>query len=157
MDFQTKPLTVSLDGDTDIIVTRSFRAPPELVWRAHSEPALIQKWMLGPEGWSMPVCLCDLRTGGSFRYEWSNGSHGFHATGEFLEATPHSRIVHVERMFLPDRTPDMRVVTEFTAEGAGTRMVMRMSLPNAEARAAVVATGMTEGMEDSYARLERVV
>lgn len=148
------PLTVTLEGDTDILVTRNFKAPPDLVWRAHSDPAIIPKWLLGPDGWSMPVCLCDLRPGGSFRFEWSNGAHGFYATGEYSEVTPHSRIVHVERMFLPDRTPDMQVITDFAPDGPGTRMVMRMRLPDAATRQAVIATGMTDGMETSYARLD---
>lgn len=154
MDFRSPPLSVALEGETDIVVTRSFRAPPELVWRAHSEPALLQKWLLGPDGWSMPVCHCDLRAGGSFRFEWANGARGFHATGEYCEVTPHSRIVHVERMFLPERTPDMRVITDFSPEGSGTRMVMRMILPDAATRETVIATGMTDGMEDSYARID---
>lgn len=156
MDFRSPPLTVDLEGDTDIVVTRRFRAPPELVWRAHSEPAILQKWLLGPDGWTMPVCLCDMRPGGSFRFEWSNGTHGFYATGEYSEVTPHSRIVHVERMFLPDRTPDMQVITEFSPDGDGTRMVMRMILPDAATRQSVIATGMTDGMEASYARLESI-
>jgi uncharacterized protein YndB with AHSA1/START domain len=151
-------LTLVTEGDLYIAVTRRFAAPPEAVYRAHTEPELIQKWMLGPEGWTMPVCICDARPGGKIRYQWANGKgHSFHLTGEFLELEPYSRIVHVERMHLPDPTPDNRIETRFDPEGSGTLMTMRMTLPNAETRAAMLATGMESGMEASYVRLESLI
>jgi uncharacterized protein YndB with AHSA1/START domain len=149
-------MILKTEGDVDIVVTRRFNAPPEAVYRAHTEPSLLQKWMLGPDGWAMPVCQSDLRAGGKFRYEWADGKgHGFFLTGEFIELTPFSRIVHIERMHLPDPTPDNHVVTSFQADRAGTLMTMRMTLPTSEARAAMLATGMEHGMEASYARLVR--
>jgi uncharacterized protein YndB with AHSA1/START domain len=132
-------------------------APPALVFRAHTEAALIQRWMLGPEGWTMPYCHSDARPGGTFRFDWSDGKGaGFHATGEYLEVTPDS-IVHIERMFLPDPTPDSHVETRFDPDGTGTKLTMVMTLPDAAARDAVLASGMEDGLEDSYARLERVL
>ena len=149
-------LTLKTEGDRYIVVTRRFVAPPEAVYRAHTEPELLQKWLLGPEGWTMPVCVSDLRPGGKIRYEWTDGKGGgFHLTGEYVELEPFSRIVHVERMHLPDPTPDNRVETRFAPDGGGTVMTMRMTLPDAETRAAMLATGMEHGMEDSYARLGR--
>jgi uncharacterized protein YndB with AHSA1/START domain len=148
-------MTLKTEGDTHIVVTRHFAAAPEAVYRAHTEPSLIQKWLLGPEGWTMPVCISDAKPGGKFRYEWSNDKgQGFYVTGEYLDLEPHSRIVHVERMFLPNPTPDNHVETRFDPDGAGTMMTMRMTLPNAETRAAMLATGMEHGMEASYQRLE---
>ncbi|WP_342725212.1 SRPBCC domain-containing protein [Bradyrhizobium sp. B097] len=150
-------LTLKTEGDRTIVVTRRFVAPPEAVYRAHTEPALLQKWLLGPEGWTMPVCVSDLRPGGKIRYEWTDGKGGgFHLTGEYVELEPFSRIVHVERMHLPDPTPDNHVETRFAPDGSGTVMTMRMTLPDAETRAAMLATGMEHGMEDSYARLDRM-
>ncbi|MGY3693941.1 uncharacterized protein YndB with AHSA1/START domain [Bradyrhizobium sp. USDA 3240] len=150
-------LTLKTEGDRYIIVTRRFVAPPEAVYRAHTEPELLQKWLLGPEGWTMPVCVSELRPGGKIRYEWTDGKGGgFHLTGEYVELEPFSRIVHVERMHLPDPTPDNRVETRFAPDGSGTVMTMRMTLPDAETRAAMLATGMEHGMEDSYARLDRM-
>ena len=70
---------------------------------------------------------------------------------------PFSRIVHVERMFLPDPTPDNHVETSFVPDGAGTLMTMRMTLPDAETRAAMLASGMEHGMEASYVRLETTI
>jgi uncharacterized protein YndB with AHSA1/START domain len=143
------------EGDRHVVVTRRFAASPEAVYRAHTEPALIQRWMLGPEGWTMPVCICEARVGGKIRYEWANGKGGgFHLTGEFLELAPFSRIVHVERWHLPDPTPDNHIETQFAPDGTGTLMTMRMTLPDAQTRAAMLATGMEHGMEASYLRLE---
>jgi uncharacterized protein YndB with AHSA1/START domain len=151
-------LTLKTEGDTHILVTRRFAAKPDSVFRAHTEPKLIQKWLLGPEGWTMPVCICEAKPGGMFRYEWSNGKgRGFYVTGEFIELAAPSRIVHVERMFLPERTPDNHVETNFAPDGAGTLMTMRMTLPDSATRAAMLATNMEHGMEASYARLETVI
>jgi uncharacterized protein YndB with AHSA1/START domain len=151
-------LTLTTEGDTHVVVTRRFSASPEAVYRAHTEPKLIQKWLLGPDGWSMPVCICDARPGGSFRYEWVNGEgNGFHITGEFIQLKPFTRIVHVERMHLPEPTPENHVETSFEPDGGGTRMTMRMTLPDAESRAKMLATGMEHGMEASYARLETTI
>lgn len=151
-------LTLKTEGDTHVIVTRRFAAPPEAVYRAHTEIELVKKWMLGPDGWHMPVCINDARPGGKIRYEWSDGKGGgFHLTGEFIELTPYSRIVHVERMHLPDPTPDNHVETNFEPDGKGTLMTMRMTLPDAATREAMLATGMADGMEDSYARLEIIL
>jgi uncharacterized protein YndB with AHSA1/START domain len=144
------------EGDRYIVVTRRFAATPEAVYRAHTDPKLIQKWCLGPDGWTMPVCISDARPGGKIRYEWKNGTgEGFYLTGEFVELVPFSKIVHIERMHLPDPTPDNRVETRFEPDGKGTLMTMRMTLPDAATRAAMLATGMEHGMEASYVRMER--
>ena len=148
-------MSLKTEGDRHVVVTRRFKAAPEAVYRAHVEPALVQRWMLGPPGWSMPVCINEARPGGKIRYEWSDGQgRGFHLTGEFVELEPFSRIVHVERMHLPEPTPDNRIETRFEADGAGTLMTMRMTLPDEKSRAAMLASGMEGGMEASYVRLE---
>lgn len=148
-------LTLTTLGDTQVLVKRRFAVRPELVFRAHTEAKLIQKWLLGPDGWTMPVCISEAQPGGRIRYEWSDGNgNGFHLTGEYVELEPFRRIVHIERMHLPDPTPDNRVETRFEPDGDGTLMTMVMSLPDSETRAAMLASGMDQGMEASYARLE---
>ena len=151
-------LILTTEGDTHVVVTRRFKAPPEAVYRAHTEPALIQKWLLGPPGWTMPVCINEAKVGGRIRYEWTDGQGaGFHLTGEYVALEPYSRLVHVERMHLPDPTPDNHVETRFEPDGEGTLMAMRMTLPDEATRAAMLATGMEHGMEASYARLDEGV
>lgn len=152
-------LTLATEGDTHVVVTRAFAAPPELVYRALLEPKIMQRWLLGPPGWTMPVCISEARPGGTLRCEWSDGKGGdFYLTGEYVELVANKKIVHIERMHLPDPTPDNRVETRLESDGAGgTLMTMRMTLPDKESRAAMLATGMAEGMEASYARLEQMV
>ncbi len=151
-------LTLSTEGDRHVVVTRRFAAPPELVYRAHTDTELIKQWMLGPDGWTMPVCINDAKPGGTIRFEWTDGQGGgFYLTGEYIALEPFSRIVHVERMHLPDPTPDNHIETRFDPDGTGTLMTMRMTLPNAETRAAMLSTGMEHGMEASYARLETIL
>lgn len=149
-------LSLDIEGDRFVIVKRRFAASPEEVYRAHTDPELVQQWMLGPDGWSMPVCINEAKPGGKIRYEWSDGQGaGFYLTGEFLELDPPRRIVHVERMHLPDPTPDNHIETTFTKDGTGTLMTMRMTLPDEATRKAMLATGMDQGMETSYQRLEQ--
>ncbi len=148
-------MTLKTEGDTHVVITRRFAAPPEALYRAHTDPDIIQKWMLGPDGWTMPVCNIDARPGGTFRYEWANGKGmSFHITGELIEMEPPRRIVHVERMHLPQTTPDNHIETTFEPDGDGTLMTMRMTLPDPQTRAAMLQTGMEHGMEASYVRLE---
>ena len=150
-------LTVALSGDTQIKIIRRFAAPPALVYRAHVEPDLIRQWMTGPEGWTMPECRFEAQPGGTMFMRWVGpDGFGFHATGEILEVAPGARLVHVERMFLPDPTPDNHVETRFQADGGGTLMTVTMTVATAEARTAMLATGMTDGMEDSYARIDGI-
>lgn len=150
-------MTLTTEGDRYVVVTRRFAAPPSLVYRAHTEPALLQQWLLGPAGWTMPVCINEAKPGGKIRYEWSDGKgRGFYLTGEYVEIVPDSKIIHIERMHMPDATPDNRVETHFAADGNGTLMTMRMMLPNEKTRTAMLATGMEHGMEASYVRLEQM-
>ena len=151
-------MTMKAEGDRHVVVTRRFAAPPEAVYRAHTEPSIIQQWLLGPDGWTMPVCVSEAKSGGKIRYEWSNGKgNGFSLTGEYVALEPFRRIVHVERMHLPNPTPDNHVETTFEPDGNGTLMTMRMTLPDAKTREAMLATGMEHGMESSYVRLETIL
>jgi uncharacterized protein YndB with AHSA1/START domain len=154
----TTRMTLKTEGDTQIVVTRRFAAPPEAVYRAHTDAAIIQKWLLGPDGWSMPVCVSEARVGGKIRYEWADGKgHGFYLTGEYVVLEPFRRIVHVERMYLPDPTPDNYAETTFEPDGDGTLMTIRMTLPDSKTRDGMLATGMEHGMEASYVRLETML
>jgi len=151
-------MTLKTEGDRYVVVTRKFAASPEAVYRAHTEPRLVQKWMLGPDGWTMPVCINEAKPGGKIRFEWSDGKgNGFYLTGEYVELKPYNKIAHIERMHLPDPTPDNHIETRFDSDGSGTLMTMRMTLPDEKTRAAMLATGMEHGMEASYVRLEGLI
>ncbi|HCQ66280.1 MAG TPA: hypothetical protein DIU07_14505 [Rhodobacteraceae bacterium] len=152
------PLEFVLDGDTNLTVTRHFAATPDLVFRAHTDCALMQRWMLGPPGWSMPGCEMDPRPGGAYRHDYA-GPDGeeFSIVGEIIEIEPNRRIRHVEYMLVPERTPDNNLETLFEAAEGGTRLTLRMTLPDAAAREAMLATGMMEGMELAYQSLDDLV
>src|SRR5713101_4942423 len=87
-------LKLTTQGERDLVMTRSFDAPLKLVFDAHTKPALVRRWMLGPPGWTMPVCEIDLRVGGKYRYvlKGANGQMmGF--GGSYDEVVRPERIV----------------------------------------------------------------
>ncbi len=146
-------------SDTKARVCRVIRGTPEQVWRAHHEPELLQRWLLGPDGWTMPVCEVATTVGEKYRYEWERAGSGddrFGFEGELLESAPPHRSVTSERMI---GVPGEGTVDEltFTPVEGGTLLTLVMTFPDVQTRDAVLATGMTDGMETSYARLEAEV
>ncbi len=158
-----KPAIVSTPTDTIVEVRRSFDASVELVWRAYTEPELLQRWLLGPPGWSMPVCEMDVRVGGKFRWRWRNAEQGneFGFYGEFKEVEPCAKIVHTE-YYAPGDLGDnmgegMLVTVTFGEDSGVTTVVTSIEFSSKEDRDAALSTGMTDGMEMSYKKLEGVV
>ena len=133
-----------------------IRGTVEQVWRAHNDPELMRKWMLGPEGWTMPVCDAAAEVGESYRYEWEEAATGerFGFVGELLESAPPHRMVTTELMIGMEGPGATNEMTLTPVEG-GTLMSLLITYPSIEVRDMVLATGMTEGMETSYARLEQ--
>jgi len=144
-------------SDTQVRVARVLRAPAELVWRAHHDAALLQRWLLGPDGWTMPVCEVATAVGDGYRYEWeqTNGEGRFGFEGELLESDPPYRAVTSERMI---GMPGPGTVNELTLTPLddGTLLSLVITYPDAEFRDMVLATGMTSGMETGYQRLEAI-
>jgi len=69
-------LKITASGDREIVMIRSFNAPSALVFDAFTKPELLRQWLLGPPGWTMPICEIDLRVGGKYRYVWRNVNNG---------------------------------------------------------------------------------
>ena len=155
---------VTLPSDREVKVTRSFKAPRALVYRAHTEPALVRRWLLGPPGWSMPVCEMDVRVGGKYRWRWRNDQDGseFGFSGTFREVTPAEKIVHTEA-YEPGTVGgsfpgnDALVTVTLTEDGGVTTLTSLIDFGSKEARDAAMATGMTDGMEQSYQLLDKVL
>jgi len=154
---------VTLPSDREVKVTRSFKAARPLVYRAYTEPALVQRWLLGPPGWSMPVCEMDVRVGGRYRWRWRSDKDAseFGFAGTFREVQPPSRLVHTETYdpgTVDDAHPQSEalVTVTFAEDGGLTTVTTLIDFGSKEARDAAVATGMTDGMEQSYQLLDRV-
>lgn len=152
-------LELSTEGDKSVVIVRRFDAPRELVFEAFTDSALIPRWMLGPEGWTMPECEVDLRPGGGYRHVWrKHGVPDMELQGAFDEVQPPERLVARER-FGDDWTQgETQVTTEFAAEeDGGTLVRITVEFASREARGAATRTGMAEGMEAGYARLDRLL
>ena len=151
-------LTIEKPSDLEVAIIRSFDAPRELVWAAMTNPDLVRRWLLGPPGWTMPVCEIDLRVGGAYRYAWRNDEGGeMGMGGVYQEIAPPERIVDVQR-FDEDWTGGETTVTVTLSERDGrTTMTTTVLYPSTEAREAALATGMTGGMEAGYARLDALL
>ena len=146
-------LTYKEVGTREIHFTRRFKAPPERVFAAHTDPELIAQWMIGPDGWTMPECISEPHVGGRILFTWAKDGESFSLRGEYLELDPPHRIVHTENWGESDMGHST-ITTTFAADGDGTLMALVSEYASAEARAAALATGMTDGMEQSYARLD---
>ena len=151
---------VSTPTEREIVMTRVFDAPRELLWACHSEPALVRRWLLGPPGWSMPVCEIDLRVGGGFRYLWRNDADGseFGTQGDYRELEAPRRIVHGERMDgVPAEAGEAHCTLELAEADGRTTLTYTMRFDSAEVRDQALASGMAGGVGESYDRLEREV
>ena len=155
---------VTLPSDREVRVTRSFKAPRALVYRAHTEPDLVRRWLLGPPGWSMPVCEMDVRVDGKYRWRWRNDQDGseFGFSGTFREVKAPERLVHSEA-YEPGTVGgsfpgnDALVTVTLTEDGGVTTLTSLIDFGSKEARDAAMATGMTDGMEQSYQLLDKVL
>lgn len=151
-------------GETQARVSRIIRGPVEQVWRAHTDADLLKKWQLGPDGWSMPVCVAGTSVGDVYRSEWQNDGTGerFGFTGEVVEVSAPYRLVTTETMVSPgapdgENSPQTLNDLTLTPVDGGTLLTYLITYPSGEVREQVLATGMVDGMETSFARLEREV
>jgi uncharacterized protein YndB with AHSA1/START domain len=150
-------IEVTTPSAREIRVARSFDAPPDLVFSCHTEPELVRRWLLGPPGWTMPVCEIDLRVGGNYHYLWrkDDGSQEFGVQGQFSEIVAPTRVVTVETM---DGVPGTaQCTTTFEPSGSGTLFTITMLFDSEELRDGALESGMTRGMSMSYDRLDEVV
>jgi uncharacterized protein (TIGR03086 family) len=146
-------LTVEPIGDRSVRIVRSFRAPRQLVFEAHTKPELVRRWM-GPAEWPFTSCEIDLRPGGSFRYEMSGpAGQVMVMRGRYDDVAPPSRVVATIG-FDDDWTAGETVNTTTFDEVAGvTTVTLIIDYASAESREQALATPMAEGMEAGYSRL----
>ena len=152
------PASLQLIGDNQARVTRVIRGTVEQVWRAHHEPELVKRWLKGPDGWVMTVADMAENVGDRYRQEWTreDGSDGFGFEGELVESSSPHREVTTESMIGVPGEPTRNELTLTPVEG-GTLLSIVITYPDADTRKMILDTGMVDGMETSYARLEREV
>jgi uncharacterized protein YndB with AHSA1/START domain len=151
--------TIYTPSDREIQVSRDFDAPRSLVFDAFTKPELVRRWLLGPPGWTMPVCEIDLRVGGSYRYVWRSEKDGSQMgiRGVFREITPVERLVATERFddaWYPGEALD---TTVFEERRGITRTTITILYESQEARDTARRSGMEYGMAAGYDRLETLL
>jgi uncharacterized protein YndB with AHSA1/START domain len=150
---------ITAHGDREIVVSRVFDAPRRLVFDAYTKPELVKTWLLGPDGWSMPVCEIDLRAGGKYRYVWKNDTDGHEMgmSGTYREVVVPERIVSTEvfdEAWYPGEAVDTIALVERDSKTTLTQTILYNSR---ETRDAVLKSPMQTGMAASYDRLEKVL
>jgi uncharacterized protein YndB with AHSA1/START domain len=156
-----KGLQISTPNDSTIVLTRAFNAPRRLVCEAMFTPDKMRRWMLPPPGWTIAACECDVRVAGALRLVWKSEEADPVATlhGVFTEVVPQARFVHTETMVLGSgQTIGSQVEThEFAEKGGVTELRITQVFASKQARDGAIASGMDEGMEACYERLDAVL
>jgi uncharacterized protein YndB with AHSA1/START domain len=153
---RTGVTTYATPTDREVVITRVVDAPRPLVFEVYTTPRHLQRWLLGPEGWTMPVCEMDLRPGGAFRYVWRKAD-GAEMTiaGAVREVVPPARLVTTESW--GPEWPETVNTVDFIELGGRTTIRLAITYPSREARDAALQTGMKEGMDMGFARLDELL
>ena len=151
-------LKVTTRGDREIVMTRAFDAPRKLVFDAFTKPELVKQWLLGPPGWSMPVCEIDLRVGGTYRYVWRKaGVPDMGLGGVYREVVAPERVVSTEKFdqaWYPGEAVGTLVLVE---QGGKTTVTQTVIYESQEARDGILKSGMEKGVAASYDRLAELL
>lgn len=151
-------LQVTTPGDREIAMTRTFDAPRRMVWDAYTRPELIRRWLLGPPGWSMPVCEVDLRVGGTFRFVWTkDGGHEMGMSGVYREIVAPERLVNTEAFDQPWYEGEAEATVTLTEAAGRTTIVTLVRYASREVRDGVLKSGMESGVAASYDRLAEIL
>jgi uncharacterized protein YndB with AHSA1/START domain len=154
----TGNLKVTTPSDREIAMKRVFDAPRGLVFDAYTKPELVKRWLLGPPGWTMPVCEIDLRVGGSYRYIWhgQDGTEmGMH--GIYREIVPAERIVCTESFDDPWYEGEAVGTSVFVEQSSKTTLTTTVLYASKEIRDAVLKSPMEQGVAASYDRLAELL
>ena len=156
-----KGLQLSTPTNSTIVLTRAFNAPRRLVWEATFTPDKMRRWMLPPPGWTMTLCECDARVGGALNMAWKSDEADPAMTlrGLFTEVVEQERAVHTETMVLGSGETIGKLVEthEFAENDNVTTMRVTQAYDAKDARDGAIASGMDEGMEACYQRLEALI
>lgn len=155
----SKSFKMTTPSDREILITRDFDAPRRLVFDAFTKPEFVSRWLLGPPGWTMPLCEINLRVGGAYRYVWHSEKDGFEMAvgGVFHDIMPCERLVATEK-FDDAWYPGEAINTTLFVETHGiTRTTITVLYESLEARDTARRSGMEHGMVAGYDRLEKLL
>lgn len=157
--MNTGNLKLTTRGEREIVMTREFNAPRRLLFDAFTKPELVKQWLLGPPGWSMPVCEIDLKVGGKYRYVWRQDSDGTEMGmgGVYREIVAPERLVSTEKFdeaWYPGEAVGTIVLSE---HGGKTTITQTILYESREARDSILKTGMEKGVAASYERLAEML
>jgi uncharacterized protein YndB with AHSA1/START domain len=150
------PATLEMPSDTEIVITREFHAPRELVWDVFSKPEHIRRWW-GLRGTTVPVCENDLRVGGKWRWVLCDPDGSEHAfSGEYLEVVRPERAVRTEWY---EAIPGADYVSTaiFTERGGKTTLRNHLKYKSREFRDGHLMSGMEPGMQETSQRLDELL
>ena len=152
-------LEITTPTEREIVMTRVFDAPRQLVFDAWTKPELVKRWLLGPDGWTMPVCEIALRVGGKDRWVWRRDSDGTEMGigGVYREVAAPERLVATERFdeaWYPGEAVNTVALVE---QGGRTTMTQTTLYESRDARDKALQSGMADGVGASYDRLEALL
>lgn len=152
-----KPLSITLPSDREIVVTREFKAPRDLVFDCWTIPALIRRWM-GPAEWVFITCEFDARVGGKWRFV-TRGPDGFEMAhgGTILEIVRPEWMKSTEKFEIDWTGGETINTNRFTETDGITTSVLTVLYASKEARDGATATPMAEGMEAGFKRLDEIL
>src|SRR5271157_5145218 len=144
--------TFTTPSDRELVTTCDFDAPRRLVFAAWTNPEHVPHWMLGPEGWTMPVCEIDLRPGGAWHFglRKSDGSET-EMRGVYQEIVPPERLVYTDSW--GGDWPETLNTLTLSEEDGKTTIALRVLYPSKEARDAALKTELKEGVSPTFDRL----
>lgn len=147
-------LTVNLPSDREIVLTRIFKAPRQLVYEAFRNPEILKRWF-GPRGWSLVTCDVDARVGGGFRFVLRHADgRELGMRGAYQELSP-ERSIHTE--WFDDFPGEAQVTSVLTERDGHTTLVATILYPSRDIRDAVLQSGMEHGAAESYDKLEEIL
>jgi len=150
--------TMLLDGERSLVISRTFRAPPRLVFDAWTKAEHVKKWWAPlSRGVTIAECSADVREGGRYRYVLRLPDESTVAfSGAYREVSPYTRLVYTQ-LFEPIPGAEVLVTVAFEDLGERTRLVSTEVYPSADARAAALAAGMEPGMRETMDQLDDLV
>lgn len=149
--------TMALRGDTDIVISRTFRAPALIVFDAWTKPELVRRWWAPKSrGVELVECTADVRANGKYRYVLSHEGNELGFSGTYREVTPHTRLIYTQ-IFEPMPTGEAVITIDFDERGGETRLIATEVYPSREVRDQVLSSGMEDGMRETMHQLDALV